>query len=143
LKIPLGMIQKVIEACRVNAQGFLDDARMIISKGRFGHAYVVVQLAIEELGKIVLLKERRAETAKRAGVWEISINRKKERENHKFKAQKAWTLLDTSLRVLHKGAFDKGFGRRFDVDTIASHTTRLECAYVDIDEDSNICCLAE
>lgn len=34
-----------------HALAYLDDARMILSKGRFEHAYVSVQLAMEELAR--------------------------------------------------------------------------------------------
>ena len=34
-----------------HALAYLDDARMILSKGHFEHAYASVQLAIEELAR--------------------------------------------------------------------------------------------
>ena len=136
-RIPISLVQKVMEACRINALAYLDDARMILSKGRFGHAYVSVQIAIEELGKLVLLKERRDEAWK-TGKWEVSIKVKEEWKNHRYKAQKAWTMLNPDLKHLHVGALNaKVFDRKaFDVSTEASHITRLEYAYVEFDEES-------
>lgn len=74
-RIPIGLIQKGIEACRINALAYLDDAQMILSKGHVEHAYVSVQLAIEELVKAVFLKERTDEAFKNRGyhMWRLKV----------------------------------------------------------------------
>ena len=131
-KIPIGLVSKGIEFCRTNALAYLDDARMILSKGRFGHAYVSVQLAIEELGKAIILKERADEAFKKPGVWHVEVENKLWK-SHEYKTKKAWTLLDPNLKVIHKRL------PRLDItDTAASHSTRLECAYVDFHEKSQL-----
>ena len=130
-RIPISHVQKGIEYCIVNALAYLDDARMILSKRRSGHAYVSVQLAIEELGKIILLKERRDKASKKIDEWEVSIKVKEEWKNHKYKAQKAWNMLDPNIKVIHTH-----IPRLEKDDTLASHLTRLECAYVDFHEKS-------
>lgn len=134
-RIPIGLVQKGIEACRINASAYLDDARMILSKGRCEHAYVSVQLAIEEFGKAVILKERREEAFKKPGIWHVEVESKVfgGPRSHKYKAKKAWTLLDPKLKILHKR-----LPRLDRADTEASHSTRLECAFVNFYEESQL-----
>ena len=134
-RIPIGLVQKGIESCRINALAYLDDAQMILSKGRFEHAYVSVQLAIEELGKAIILKEGRDEAFKKPGVWHVEVESKVfgGPRSHEYKTKKAWTLLNPELKTLHKRL--PGLDR---ADTEASHSTRLECAFVDFHEESQL-----
>lgn len=55
------------------------------------------------------------------------------RGSHEYKTKKAWTLLDPKLRILHKR-----LPRLDRADTEASHSTRLECAFVDFHEESQL-----
>ena len=48
-----------------------------------------------------------------------------------IKPKKAWKLLDPNLGVIHKR-----IPRLDRADTVASHSTRLECAYVEFHEES-------
>jgi len=130
LLIPISSVQKGIEYCKVNVRGYLDDAKALLTKRRIGHAYVSVQFAIEELGKALLLKKRRAEAWK-AGKWEISIEVGKEWKSHNCKAKEAWTLLDPANKILHKRI------PRLEIkDTEASPWTRPMCSYVEFNESS-------
>ena len=131
-KIPIGLIQKGIEACRLNALAYLSDARKILSIAHPEHAYVSVQLAIEELGKAIILKKRAEEAFKKPGVWHVEIEDRLW-TSHKYKTKKAWELLDPKLRVIHKR-----LPRLDRTDTVASHSTRLECAYVEFHEESQL-----
>jgi len=132
MKIPLGLVQKGMEYCRMNSLSYLDDARMILDKGRSGHAYLSVQLAIEELGKALILKEKMEKASKTPGMWHIEIKRM-EWINHQHKTRKAWTLLNPKLKDLHKR-----IPRLEGINTEASHKTRLECAYVDFYEEPQL-----
>lgn len=130
--IPLGLVQKGIDSCKLHALTYLNDARKILSLGHPEHAYVSVQLAIEELGKAILLEEKIDGAIRKPGVWHIEIQNRLW-TNHKYKTEKAWTKLDPNLKVIHKRVpeLDRG-------NTVASHSTRLECAYVDFREESQL-----
>ena len=134
-RIPIGLLQKGIEFCRVNALAYLDDARMILSKGRFGHAHVSVQLAIEELGKAIILREKRDEAYKKPRMGYVKVESRLfgGPGSHKYKTEKAWTLLDPKSKTIHKR-----MPRLEGANTEASHSTRLECAYVDFHEESQL-----
>jgi len=125
-KIPLSEVINGIRYCQLNALNYLKDAQMILQEKRYGHAYVSVHLAIEELGKAVLLKEH-AEKAWKNGADEISINLKTKWKDHEYKTKKAWKILDPTLKmqILHKKT-------RLDInDTFASPSTRLKNAFAD------------
>ena len=63
-KIPLSEVVKGINYCKCNALNYLNDARIILQAIRPEHAYASIHLAIEELGKIILLKEHAEEVVK-------------------------------------------------------------------------------
>lgn len=86
-KIPIDLVQRGIENCRVNALAYLNDARRILSIAHPEHAYVSVQLATEELGKAIIPKERREEAFKKPGVWHIEVENGLW-TNHRYKAKK-------------------------------------------------------
>jgi hypothetical protein len=54
-------------------------------------------------------------------------------------------MLDPALKTLHVGGFEKGYFSEygFDVDTEASHHSRLKCAYVDFIEDEQLWSIGE
>ncbi len=117
-----------IELCKKNITKFLDDARLIAVQGRLSHAYVPVELAIEEFGKIVMLKEA-LESANDPIEVDDAIFTK-----HNQKSEKAWTVLDTKYRLIFdEGHWEEGFRKRRESThiTFASHRTRCECAFVD------------
>jgi len=101
---------------------------MIIKEGRFNHAYVSVEFAIEELGKFVMLKEALDSSKDDPILVEDRIFR-----SHKGKPEKAFTVLDPKFKTIYRGIFDDRIfdPRIFDTGTSVSHRTRLECAFVD------------
>jgi len=138
-KIPRKLVQSGIELCKKNVADYLDDARTIISKGRLCHAYLSVQFAIEELGKAVILKEEYEKSDNDPLPVDASVFGEDGGRGHKNKASKAWKMLNPSLKILHKGGFGEGFSEYgFDVDTEASHHSRLKCAYVDFVEEERL-----
>lgn len=138
-KIPKNLVQKGVELCKKNVADYLDDARTIISKGRLCHAYLSVQLAIEELGKAVILREEYQKSGSEPILVDAAVFGKDGGRGHKMKAAKAWEMLDPALKTLHVGGFEKGFSEfGFDVDTEASHHSRLKCAYVDFIEEEQL-----
>jgi len=124
-----------IELCKDNILAFLRDARLIIEEGRLNHAYVSVEFAIEELGKIVMLKEALNSSKDDPVLVKDRIFR-----SHIGKPEKAFTVLDFKFKTIYKGIFnDKIFNpRTFNTGTTVSHRTRLECAFVDFNRTWHI-----
>jgi len=92
------------------------------------HAYVLVQFAIEELGKILLITEAFNSDPNDP----FSVNG--EFFSHKVKDKKAWKILDRNCRMIFdEGVFEAGVFEMgiFKQNTEASHWTRCECAFVD------------
>jgi AbiV family abortive infection protein len=130
--IPRSRVQEGIEYCKKNVSDFLDDARMMMSKERLNHAYLSVHFAIEEFGKAAILSEAYRLSTDDPIPINAAVFGQNGKQSHKIKTDKAWTLLDPSLKILHNGSFGKGFSKHgFDTDTESSPETRLECAYVD------------
>jgi AbiV family abortive infection protein len=134
-KIPRKLFREGIELIKKNVMDYLEEAKMIAQKGFLNHAYVSVQLAIEETGKIIWLKEEieRSET----DPVEVSdvifgINGKK---SHVQKFGKAKEKLNPKLLWVCKGIFDPMiFNPKIFVGREASHETRLLNAYVNFDD---------
>jgi len=127
--IPRKLIQQGIDLSKSNVTDFLCDSKLIIAEGRLNHAYVLVEFAIEEVGKIVMLKEALGlSTNDPVEVIEKVFT------SHKEKANKAWTFLDPKYRTIYdEGVFDEGIFDPdiFQTNTTASHETRLQAAFVD------------
>lgn len=58
--------------------------------------------------------------------------------SHKSKSTNVWRILDEKFKTIFDGDFDdESFSPvSFLTDTKASHDTRLDCAFVDFDEDT-------
>lgn len=130
--IPRAKMKEGIDLCKSNILDYLKDARLIMSDGRLNHAYVSVQFAIEEFGKIVMLKD-----ALMASTNDIVTVKGSVFTSHKGKSPNAWRILDQKFKTIFgEGDFDdEDFSHvSFVTDTKASHDTRLDCAFVDFDE---------
>jgi AbiV family abortive infection protein len=127
--IPRKLMQNGIDLCKQNISDFLNDARLIITQERLDHAYVFVEFAIEELGKIVMLEE-----ALKSGIGDLVAVNEDVFTKHNQKSEKAWTVLDSKYRtIFDEGCWEEGVWERgvFQQNTEASHKTRCECAFVD------------
>lgn len=119
-----------IDLCKENILDFLEDAKLIIGAGRLNHAYVSVQFALEEVGKILIFRDK----IKNDPSDPLRITKREAFQSHQGKAEKAWTVLDPIFKTIFDeggfqvGAFQKG---AFQMDTYADHETRLDCAFVD------------
>ncbi len=49
-------LSKVSELSRLNAEQYLNDAKILAGKGKYGHAYFLLTLCIEELAKSIICK---------------------------------------------------------------------------------------
>lgn len=85
-------MQEGISLCKANVSDFLKDARLIIAEKRLNHAYVIVEFAIEELGKAVMLSEALKKSKSDPVIVEGRVF-----TSHKDKDDKAWTVLDPQI----------------------------------------------
>jgi len=125
-------MQEGIDLCKANVIDFLKDAKLIIAEKRLNHAYVSVEYAIEEFGKAEILKE-----VLQSSEGDPMIVSARVFKSHKYKDDKAWTILDPKFKTIYdeESDFDDtDFDYKdFQTDTKASHATRLHCAFVDCD----------
>jgi AbiV family abortive infection protein len=126
IKVPQG-----IQLCKENISDFLNDARNILSNGKSYHAYVSFEFALEEFGKIIILKKALNDpnnTTDTAQVDEIVFT------SHKDKCDKAIEVLGKDFESLYNGAWPKGMWKPNmwgETEVAIGHNTRLKCAFVD------------
>jgi AbiV family abortive infection protein len=128
--IPRKMMQEGIDKCKDNITNFLSDAELIMSSGRLNHAYIMVEFAIEEFGKIMLIRDAFAKDPNDPFRIDGRVF-----GTHIGKSEKAWMYLNKKNKLL----FDEGvcfpntlFERGCVIEnTEANHDTRCKCAFVD------------
>lgn len=129
-QIPRDRVEEGLSLCRRQISDLVDTARIILRGDTAGlylrFVYLLLQYAIEEFGKALMLKEeflRNSSETLRFDKW----------VSHEYKFNKAWDVLDKGLKVVHEGAFDtSAFDPAiFDTNVEASHRLRLEAGYVD------------
>ena len=128
--IPRVEMPKGIELCKKNVLDFLNDAKIIVGENRIGHAYISVQFALEELGKILIFRDKMENDRSDP----LVITKKEAFSNHAAKTDRAWKFLDPKFRVIFdEGVWEKGIWARglWVEDTYAEYQTRLDCAFVD------------
>jgi AbiV family abortive infection protein len=137
-KVPIARMQEGIDLCMKNAADYLLDARMIANEGRLNHALVSAEFAIEELGKMLLLK---AHLKEGSNIVEIDGE---QFCDHDKKADKAWNeVLDKEYRMLYTVWLDN---KRWDDTSVwdekptkISNVTRLDCGFVDFINNNWTC----
>lgn len=131
IEIPVSQVAQGIELCKQNITDFLEDARNIMDKGKLYHAYVSFEFALEEFGKIVMLKEALASSSANGKI--LASNQIF--TNHKGKCQKAIEKLGPEFKSIYHGdwflAMIIGMWPLSFGGTVVSHQTRLNCAFVD------------
>lgn len=127
-----------------NVLDLVDVARIIIREDStelyLRYAYGIIQLAIEELGKGLILKEGYMNcNSSVIGIENWVFGRGKPSKSHISKFEKAWKVLNEDLKTVYNGIFDKEVFDPgiFDTDIEASHKLRLDCVYVDYNEKLN------
>lgn len=130
------MFQEGIDLCKRNVLDYLLEAKMLAGKGFVHHAYVSVQLAIEETGKALWLKEKLQSNPLDPVDVPNVIFGKNSGQSHKLKFEKAASKLNRDLMWVCLGTFDpKVFNAQvLNVGKEASHETHLLNAYVNFDE---------
>lgn len=122
-------MQEGIDKCKGNITNYLQDAVLIANTGRFYHALICLEFALEEFGKILLLKE----TMNKNKNDPVEIDGY-EFCNHNRKADRALANLDPAqkFRVLFSPMWERGI---WEVgvweETVIGDRTRLDCSFVD------------
>ena len=130
IHVARNQLQEGIDKCKLNVADYLSETELLMSKGKFSHATILVEFAIEEFGKILVIKR----------AFELDPNdpfkiRGDKFYDHRTKEKKAWTVLNKKYQIL----FDEGvclpntvFERGVAVEyTLANHDNRLRSAFVD------------
>ena len=129
-KVPRALMIDGIEKCKDNIADYLQDAQIIAKTGRLYHAIISLEFALEEFGKILLLKENL--TNDKRDPVEINGN---EFCSHSRKADRALRVLDPrqKFRVLFEGFWERGFWEAgmWEGETVIGDSTRLDCCFVD------------
>ena len=137
--IPREKMQQGIKLCKENIHVFLETAEKLVDSGNLNHAAINIEFAIEEFGKILMLKD---EFAFGSNPVQLPSNFR----NHKGKSERAWKTSDSdaleiSYKMISDGGFERsdngkqGFSRAFQQVINISHFIRMECAFVDFDEN--------
>ena len=127
---PRAIIPEAIDLCKANITQFLKDAKLLIDNSTLSHAYISVQFAIEELGKILIIREKLAKDTSDP----LIIKHEEAFKSHKGKTEKAIQFLGNEFSKIYDEGFwqdeffEKGF---FKQNTYANHETRCDCAFVD------------
>ena len=139
-EIPRAKVQEGIDLCKKNIYVFLETAENLIKSDNLNHAAILLEFGIEEFGKILLLKDEYTKDTDPVQVPDIVFR------NHKHKSERAWKIgdadaLDANYKMLSDGGFERsddekqGFARAFEQAIYISHYIRMECAFVDFDEN--------
>ena len=129
--IPKSTFPVGLQLCKENISDFLNDARNILTNGKPYHAYISFEFALEEFGKIIMLKEALSEpnnTTINAQVDEIVFT------SHRDKCNKAIAVLGKEFESLYNGIWAKGVWAPNiwgEAEVAIGHNTRLKCAFVD------------
>lgn len=106
MNIPRNKFKEGIELCKRNVLDYLNEARMVAQKGSLHHAYVNVQLAIEETGKALWLKdELQNGSFDPVNVPDVVFG-KNGGKSHWKKFNRASKMLNPNLLWVCKGDFD-------------------------------------
>jgi AbiV family abortive infection protein len=128
--VPRALMREGINLCKTNIADYLKDTKIIAEEGKLYHAVISAEFAVEELGKLLLLKE----TMEKEASDPIVIDGM-EFCSHNKKVKRALKFLDpqNKYRILFSGIWERGVWASdvWSGETEISSPTRLECAFVD------------
>ena len=128
--IPRAKMPEGITLCKTNITQFLKDARLLVDNSTLSHAYISVQYALEELGKILIFREKLAIDKSEP----LTITQKEAFKSHYGKTEKTLKFLGKGYdkvfdeTLFEEGMTEKGVSMEY---TYVNHETRLDCAFVD------------
>ncbi len=136
-QIPREKIENGITLCLNRVSEYLLDAEGLsnqqsASQGTLQNAAILVTLAIEELGKAIILRKR-SEEQPNDKIVQVEREAFGGRDAREHKQSEAFIQIDAKLKLLHRVAFSEAaFGPAFDTkDVDISPDTRLELSFVD------------
>jgi len=139
-RIPREKIETGITLCLSRVSEYLQDAGGLIvqqnvSQGTLQDAAVLLTLAIEELGKAIILRMRSEEQAT-SELVQVEHQVFGGRDAHEHKQSESFKLIDAKLKRLHRAAFSReAFGPDFDINDVdVSTDTRLKLSFVDFED---------
>ena len=141
--IPREKVKDGIYIIKRNVLDLTEEAKRIVQtdpgKIRLRYAYLFIHIAIEELGKALILKEELQDNDLdiiQIPDW-VFGKKASPKEIHNSKFNKGWELLDKNTKKVHNGVYKKqDFDPNYyDTDVYASHELRLKCIYVDYDKE--------
>jgi AbiV family abortive infection protein len=130
LSVNRGQMLEGIKKCKENITDYLLETELLMSQGKIGHALILAEFAIEEFGKILVIKR----------AFELDQNdpfviKGKKFYDHVTKSRKAWAVLDKKFKILYDEGvclpntiFERGVAIEY---TLADHEGRLRSAFVD------------
>ena len=131
IRIKLEIIAKGISLALEKAEQHFSSAEALVSMDSLDDAIILIEFGIEEFGRAVALREKLKQ-----GSEEIE---KDLLRSHKYKYDKAWSVLPQELKTIYQGNFDPAIfdPRIFDAgrETI-SPATRLDAGFVNYDPQS-------
>ena len=128
-EIPKNHFPKGVEKCKENIIDFLNESRTVMATGKIYHAYVSFEFALEEYGKIKMLKQSLVNT-----IGDKVLVNNKVFKSHENKCEEAISALGSEFEAIYDGVWEKGVwapGVWYEEETEVSHNTRLKCAFVD------------
>ena len=114
----------------------LEDAKMLIQNGRIEGATILAVFGLEELGRIIILKDKYKKASLKGDSYiEIKDRRQGGKKDafydHRKKQKKATQILPPDTLRLHEGCFRGGFGKGFDIDIYLDQDLREVSSYLD------------
>ncbi|MCJ7632065.1 AbiV family abortive infection protein [Candidatus Bathyarchaeota archaeon] len=140
LIIPRAKIPEGIDRCKKNIADLLEDARLIMETERLGeaerlgHAYISVQFALEELGKILVLRDKLKKDLNDDPLKFLKKGHHDGFYDHWTKTNEARDFIGHDFdKIYDEGIIQPGIAVKglFQEDTFVDPDTRLECAFVD------------
>jgi AbiV family abortive infection protein len=120
-------MQEGIDKCKENIADYLHETKLIVKEGKLYHAVISAEFALEEFGKLLLLKDIMRDDPSP----NVTIDGKQFCD-HDGKARRALSEFDPTnkYRILFQiwdGVWKAGIWE----DTEIGNLTRLKCAFVD------------
>jgi AbiV family abortive infection protein len=128
-EIPRAKIQEGVNLCKKNIFSFLNTAESLLESDNLNHAAINVEFAIEEFGKILILKDEYGKGTDPVQVPDDVFT------SPKHKPERAWKIgdpyaLDSKYKMISNGGFERndngkqGFSRGFSQQHTRLHAVR-------------------
>lgn len=136
IQIPLNEVHIGLDLSSKLGLRHLSNASLLIQNGEIEGAAILAIFGLEELGRILILKERYQRAINQGSNYiEIKSRKQKGRTDafydHKKKQKKAKSVLPDNSLLLHQGDFGEGFGKDFDASIFLDQELREAYSYLD------------